>query len=287
MESIIREAVFDHMDANNFLVECQHGFISKRSCVTNFLCILDSWTKYLDESLPVDAIYLDFAKAFDSLPHQRMLNKLVSYGIKENLLTWIKEFLVGRKQRVGLNGSFSSWASVSSGVPQGSVLGPVLFVIFINDMPEVVDSICQMYADDTKIFYPVDSKQSGEQLQQDLDNLMKWSHKWQLRFNAGKCKVLHLGRSNQEYTYCMKDHGSDKIENLESSEGEKDLGILVDHELKFSRHVETQVNKANKILGMVRRSYQYLDGETLRMLFTALIRPHLEFANVAWSPRYQ
>ena len=144
-----------------------------------------------------------------------------------------------------------------------------------------------MYADDTKIFYPVDSKQSGEQLQQDLDNLVKWSHKWQLRFNAGKCKVLHLGRSNQEYTYCMKDHGSDKIENLESSEGEKDLGILVDHELKFSRHVETQVNKANKILGMVRRSYQYLDGETLRMLFTALIRPHLEFANVAWSPRYQ
>ena len=287
MESLIRDEVIKHMDINKFLSEYQHGFVTKRSCVTNLLNVLDSWTKALDKKNPVDTIYLDFAKAFDSVPHQRLLLKLKSYAIEGDVLAWIEDFLVGRSQRVTVNGCHSSWSSVASGVPQGSVLGPVLFVIFINDMPQAAESNCQMYADDTKLFRIIQSQADTNILQKDLNNLVDWSDKWQLRFNADKCKILHLGRTNPQSHYKMRLNNSKEEVTLESSKMEKDLGVMVDHELKFSKHIEIQVNKANKILGLIRRSYQYLDTHMIRLLFIALIRPHLEFANSVWSPLYQ
>ena len=152
METIIRDKVVEHMDSNSFLSECQHGFIAKRSCTTNLLAVLDKWTESLDRRTPVDVVYLDFSKAFDSVPHHRLLLKLKSYGTGSSLLAWIKDFLLGRRKRVGVNGTYSGLAPVTSGVPQGSVLGSVLFVIFINDLPDIVNSLCQMYADDTKVF---------------------------------------------------------------------------------------------------------------------------------------
>lgn len=287
MEGMIRDKMMTHLESHELLTDHQHGFVSQRSCVTNLLSVLDSWTQSLDEGKAVDAIYLDFAKAFDSVPHERLLQKVESYGINANVLAWIRDFLVGRKQRVRVNGSYSDWTPVSSGVPQGSVLGPALFVIFINDLPSVVQSSCEMYADDTKVFGTVDTQSKWDQLQQDLNNLVEWADRWQLRFNAGKCQVLHLGSKNPRYTYRMKAHGSDTRSNLGASDAEKDLGVIMDSELKFSKHIETQVGKANKILGLIRRSYDYLDAETMRLLFIALIRPHLEFANVVWSPRFQ
>ena len=123
-----------------------------------------------------------------------------------------------------------------------------------------------------------------EQLQDDLERLVDWANTWQLRFNAGKCKVLHIGRNNPHHTYTMRDANDNSVQ-LEATELEKDLGVNIDPALKFSRHVEIQVNKANRILGLIRRSYEYLDGESLKHLFVALIRPHLEYCNVAWSPR--
>jgi hypothetical protein len=119
------------------------------------LSTLNEWTRLLDEREPVDAVYLDFAKSFNSVPHERLLRKLQSLGINSNVLNWIRDFLVGRRQRVSINGSVSDWASVRSSVPQGSVLGPVLFVTFLNYMPEAVSSVCLMYADDTKIYNTV------------------------------------------------------------------------------------------------------------------------------------
>ena len=142
-----------------------------------------------------------------------------------------------------------------------------------------------MFADDTKVFREMNSEDDREVLQEDLNMLTDWADRWQLRFNAGKCKVLHVGRSNPNYQYSMSS-GENRVE-LETTTLEKDLGINIDPELKFSRHIELQVNKANKILGLVRRSYEYLDAETMKRLFTALIRPHLEFSNVAWSPRLE
>ena len=281
MERVLRDSMFEYLEKNDALSPCQHGFVSKRSCVTNLVDILDNWTASLDEGVPIDAIYLDFSKAFDCVPHQRLLKKLESYGISGNLRNWLESFLTDRKQRVKVNGHMSSWEKVTSGVPQGSVLGPVLFVLFINDLPDVVRSMCSMYADDTKVY---DSAINHEKLQKDLDNLVNWADDWQMKFNAGKCSVLHIGRNNNLHEYSIRIHNSTERVKLNPSDMEKDLGVYIDSELKFSKHVETQVNKANKILGLIRRSYEYLDCETMRLLFIALVRPHLEFANCAWGP---
>jgi hypothetical protein len=284
MESIVRDRVIDHLTVNNLLSECQHGFIAGRSCTTNLLSTLDDWTRILDEGEPVDAVYLDFAKAFDSVPHERMLRKVQALGIGGNVLQWIRDFLVGRRQRVSVNGTVSDWAAVRSGVPQGSVLGPVLFVAFINDLPDVVSSLCSMYADDTKVY---GAAENVSKLQDDLDRLVDWADTWQLRFNADKCNVLHLGKNNKQQSYDMRKHGSSDKKTLGKSSLEKDLGVHVDKDLRFSQHIETQVNKANKLLGLIRRSYEYLDGESMKMLFIALVRPHLEFGNVVWSPKLE
>ena len=285
MESIIRDEVMTHLKENDLLTCNQHGFVPKRSCLTNLLDMMDKWTDALDTQTPVDAIYLDFAKAFDSVPHQRLLTKVKSYGITGHVGSWISDFLTNRRQRVSVQGSFSGWSKVVSGVPQGSVLGPILFVIYINDLPEGIKSWCSMYADDTKLSTPVDTEEGRRKLQDDLDRAVQWADTWQLKFHTGKCKVIHFGNKNVQQNYTMKKHNSEERETLATTNSEKDLGVEVDSELKFSQHVEKQVGKANRILGQIRRSFQHLDANTMKLLFTSLVRPHLEYANAIWSPR--
>ena len=144
----------------------------------------------------MDAIYPDYAKAFDTVPHKRLLAKLSGYGISRELLKWTAAFLEGRRQRVIINGSKSSWTRVTSGIPQGSVLGLLLVVCYVNDMPVNITSTAYMFADDTKVYRNIKTHIDREVLQSDLSRLEDWSRKWQLRFNADKCKVLHIGRDN-------------------------------------------------------------------------------------------
>ena len=139
------------MEQNLFAKE-QHGFIPGHSCVTQLLEVFDSWHQALDDKKSVDVVYLDFSKAFDSVPHHRLLSKLDSYGIKGNILSWIRAFLTERKQEVAIGGETSSSQQVLSGIPQGSVLGPILFVIYINDLPQAVRSPCKLFADDAKVW---------------------------------------------------------------------------------------------------------------------------------------
>jgi hypothetical protein len=285
MEKIVRDSIIDHLNANNFFSDYQHGFMHGRSCASNLLAVLDAWTDAIDQGMPIDVIYLDLAKAFDKVSHNKLLIKLKAYGINGNLLSWIKDFLIGRKQRVVVNGTTSPWTQVTSGVPQGSVLGPVLFVIYVNDLPETTLAIAQMFADDTKLFQIVTDNSSRRSLQDDINRLSDWAEKWQLNFNSSKCKVLHIGRTNQQFTYTMSDKAG--TYHLESTTLEKDLGVHMDPELKFSQHIEKQVNKANQILGMIRRTFEYMSAEIMSKLFTSLVRPHLEFCNVVWSPLYQ
>jgi hypothetical protein len=268
-----------------FLSDCQHGFLNGRSTITQLLDCVGQWTKLLDEGSAVDVIFLDYAKAFDSVPHQRLLQKLEGYGVRGDVLGWIRDFLKDRRQRVVINGEESGWRAVLSGIPQGSVLGPVLFICFVNDMPDVVHGLIRMFADDTEIFSNVDTAEACQRLQSDLDALQQWSDEWQLRFNATKCKSMHLGRNNSKHPYYMKD-ATTTIE-LEETVCEKDLGVHMDPSLKFAEHCHKVVSKANQILGLIRRSFDFIDKQSLTYLYKGLVRPHLEYGNVVWSPLHK
>ena len=283
MESIVRDKIVDHMVQNNLFSKQQHGFVPFRDCMTNLLTCLELWTEMIENGDAVDVIYTDFSKAFDSVPHHRLLKKMKSLGIIGDTLGWVKAFLSNRRQRVRVDDQLSDWINVISGIPQGSVLGPILFVIFINDMPEIVESMCQLFADDAKVFRSVSLRDNhgNLKLQEDLHKLWNWSEKWQLPFNTGKCKVLHLGHNNPCHQYKM--NGS----KLEKVDEEKDLGVIVDSEIKFHKHAAAAVKKANMKLGMIKMTFANLDENILPLLYTSLVRSHLEYGNIIWGPHFK
>jgi len=198
-ETIVRDAFVDHLERNRLINDSQHGFRRGRSCQTNLLIFLDKITCRVDDGEDLDRIYLDFAKAFDKVPHQRLSTKLRGVG-HGRLLDWISSWLNNRKQRAGIRGKFSGWRDVFAGVPQGSMLGPVLFLIFINNIDDGLASHILKFADDTKIFNTVSSKVDYLLLQNDLTSLTSWAHKWQMEFNTTKNKVMHVGKSNQHFS---------------------------------------------------------------------------------------
>ena len=249
--------------------------------MTNLLLCMESWTKSIEDGYPVDIIYTDFAKAFDRVPHQRLLQKLKSVGIIGNTLNWIRSFLSGRKQRVRVEQEFSTWTTVKSGIPQGSVLGPILFVIFINDMPDEIKSMCQLFADDAKIFRDARSSNDNKELQEDLEKLEDWSKRWQLPFNVKKCKSLHIGKRNEHHIYEM-----DGIK-LEQVKDEKDLGVLIDDNLKFHKQTAAAIKKANSILGLIKKSFAKFNRINLPIIYKSLVRPHLEYGNLVWGPFFK
>jgi hypothetical protein len=283
LESIIRDHLISHMKANMLFSLRQYGFITGRSTTLQLLKVLDKWTEILDKGGQVDVIYMDFMKAFDQVPHKRMINKLYSYGIRGDVLEWIRDFLFERSHRVGVNGSFSDWASVISGIPQGSVLGPILFVIYINDLPDMLNSECYLFADDTKLFNEINSKRDQELLQQDLNTLHEWSKKWLLNFHPDKCKVLSICLSKIISKHVYKLKCGDDVHELENVDRIKDLGVTVDSKLSFETHIHEKVSKANVMAGIIRRNFTFLDEDMFKCLYKSHVRPHLEYANSAWQ----
>ena len=188
MESIIRDDMVEHLCQNSLIHSSQHGFTKSKSCLTNLLEFLETVTAEFDEGRPMDLIYLDFSKAFDVVPTRRLLSKLRAHRIEGNVLKWMDGWLTGRQQRVVLNGEKSDWADVTSGVPQGSVLGPIAFVIFINDLDQGADLIKSVlkFADDTKLAHTVLNERDRDDLQTTLNNLWNWSDEWCMRFNKGR-----------------------------------------------------------------------------------------------------
>ena len=267
------------MTENNLYSECQHGFRKKRSCVTQLIEVYDKLTELIDDGKNVDVVYLDFRKAFDSIPHERLLQKMAGYGIAGKTLEWTKNFLNGRKQRVRVGNEYSSETDVTSGIPQGSILGPVLFTIFINDLPDAINVHCKVFADDTKIYEDA-NKQND--LQRDLYSMQRWTELWNLYFNVNKCKVMHIGKKNPRNSYYMKIE--DCQQKLETCEEEKDLGITFDSNLNFDKHISNVTKKANQMLGLIKRTFTYLDKDMFLKLYKALVRSHLEYGNVIWSP---
>ena len=261
---------------NNNLITChQHGFRTGHSCTTQLLELMEDFTDYYEEAVPFDCIYLDFAKAFDRVPHQRLLTKLFNLGIRGNTFKWIQNFLTDREQRVVINTTHSDWTNVVSGIPQGSVLGPILFTMFINDIPVDISSKVKIFADDTKIY---NNTNNCNILQQDLFNLAQWSNKWLLPFNVDKCKVVHYGRTNPITEYLMANN------ILSTANSIKDLGITFQGNLKFDEHISSITSTANSRLGIIKNTFHYIDLAGFKILYIAFVRPLLEYGTPVWIP---
>ena len=287
-ETLIREEVMDYLKKNKLLSPKQFGFLSGRSTTLQLLQVLDKWTSILDRGGAIDVIYFDFMKAFDKVSHGRLLQKLRSYGINGKLHSWIGAFLSDRKQRVTVNGSYSSWESVTSGVPQGSVLGPLLFVIFIDDMPEVVDenSLLVMFADDAKLSREVPTIEDKEITQEDINHLHGWAKENEMSHHPGKCHVLKVGEREITLHDLFNPYRLGET-ILKTVANERDLGVIIDQDLTFEDHLSAKIKKANQIIGIIRRSFQHLDEDMFLQLYKSMVRPHLEYANQVWSPRLE
>ena len=283
MEKIIKRKLITHLMDNDLLSKHQHGFTARKLCQSNLLEVLEKWTKSIDDGLGVDVIYLDYQKAFDSVPHRRLLSKLSGYGIQGRVAKWISAFLQGRRQQVVIRSGQSSWVDVTSGVPQGSVLGPVLVIVYVNELPNLVSSGIKMFADDTKIYRNIHDRQDVNTLQSDLSALEQWSNKWLLRFNPAKCKVMYCGPKNSKSEYYMVDEDG-VMRKIEETCLEKDLGVYISNTLKPSLHCQKAANKGMSALRLIKMAFDRIDVTNFKILYTTYVRPHLEYCIQAVGP---
>ena len=274
-EKLVRAHILTHVESK--ISKHQHGFVSGRSCLSNLLESLDSICDILAGGGTVDIFYLDFQKAFDTVPHNRLRIKLESYGICNKTLDVISDFLADRSFKVIVGNEKSENFPVTSGVPQGSVLGPLLFLLFINDLPEKVRNHVSLFADDLKMH---GRSLEREFNQTDLDELYKWQLVWILTFNTrdNKCKVMHVGKNNP----CNKYYLGDTL--LPAVTSEKDLGVLYNNSLSWDDQIKSCVKKANAITAWICRTVISRSVDVMLPLYKTFVRPHLEYCVHVWSP---
>ena len=279
LEKIVKRAIDEHVEKNDLMSNSQHGFRSGRSPQTNLLEFFNQTTKWHDDGKCFDVIYLDFSKAFDVICHKSLVVKLEAIGIEGKVIRWIVDWLKDRRQRVRVDGEFSDWVAVESSVLQGSVLGGILFNIFIDDIDMVVFlALLKKFADDTKIAAIVESMQDARRMQENLNRLCEWAKKWRMIFNTAKCKVIHYGKRNERNEYWMNGL------KIASEAEEKDLGVWVTDTMKPTKQCLMAANSANWALGQLSRSFHYRKAECLIPLYKTFVRPKLEHAVAAWSP---
>jgi len=268
MEQILLEALLRHMEDREVIRDSQHGFTKSKSCLTNLVAFYDGVTTSVDNGRAMDVIYLDFCKTFDTVPHNILLSKLERYGFDGWAVQWMRNWLEGRSQRVVFNGLMSRWTPVTSGVTQGSILGPVLFNIFINNFTRLSAPSASLPMT-PKLSGMADTPEGQDAIQRDLDELEKRACANLMRFHKAMRKVLHLGWTNACYQHRLRDEGIE-----ETSPAEKDLWVLVDEKLGMSQQCALAAQKANCILGCITSSVASRSREGILPLYSALVRPH-------------
>ena len=269
-----------HLSELNIIADCQHAFRKRRSCESQLILTTHDLLQNLDNKHTIDVGVLDFSKAFDVMPHNRLLLKLEYYGIRNKTRDWIASFLTNRFQRVVVNGNPSDWKPVLSGVPQGTVLGPHLFLMFINDIHENIASTTRLFADDCLIYNTIKSSADEQQLQEDLNKMVVWAQTWGMRFNPSKCKTMRITRRRNPdpTTYTMMGVDLEKTNNIQY------LGVQFQHDLRWNKQTEFATSKATRVLNFIRRNLYHCAPSVKEKLYLTLVRPHLEYAAASWDP---
>ena len=274
-ERIIFKELSNHFHQNQLFTKCQSGFLPGDSCISQLLSIVHEINSFFDcdPTIDVSGVFLDISKAFGKVWHEGILFKLKTYGVNGEVLILLTNYLHERYQRVLLNGQTSSWELVKSGVPQGSVLGPLLFLIYINDLPDNLKSNCKIFADDTSLFYKVfDKHVSRATLNKDLELINNWAFQWKMQFNPDRNKQA-------QELYFSKKAGNQKSldltfnkSNVASSPSVKHLGMLLDSRLNFNEHVQSKTNKCYKIIGLIKKLSIHLPREALLRIYKSFVR---------------
>lgn len=282
-ESLIHHQLYTYLTSNSLLTSCQSGFHPAHCTQDVLLKTVDDWKISLDNGKHVRTILIDLTKAFDSIDHTLLLRKLSSLGIQRKELNWFSEYLSGRSQRVCIESTYSEWANITKGVPQGSILGPLLFLIFVNDLPDVVTKCSiNLYADDTTIYYSDrDPVKVQSVLNTDLDLIANWIKINGLPINVAKTQFMILSRR------AMKpENSSIKIElqgtEITKTDTIKYLGLLIDSNLSWKSHTDYVRRKSLAAIACIRRFSRYLPVLTRKILFSSLVLPHLDYCSVVW-----
>ena len=282
-EKIIFKHLYNHLISNNLISENQSGFRPGDSCTNQLLSLTNDIHAAFDNKkcLEVRAVYLDMSKAFDKVWHDGLIFKLKQNGVSGNLLALLKDYLHNRKQRVSLNGVESDWAPILSGVPQGSVLGPLLFLIYINDLEDGIKSHVKFFADDTSLFSIVkDPLTSAADLNHDLDIIAKWAHQWKMAFNPDPTKpaeeVLFSCKKQSVQHPPLYFNGTE----VKRVTDHKHLGLVLDSKLSFTKHINEKVTTARKWIGVIKHVSPYLPLKSLDQIYKMHVRPHPDYCDI-------
>ena len=280
LEHIIFRAIMDHVDFHKILNHFQHGFRTGHSCETQLINTTEDLAKGLNNRQQLDLLILDFSEAFDVVGHKRLLRKLFYYGIRDLTLTWLEDWLTGRTQRVGVEGQCSEEAPVTSGVPQGTVLIPLMFILYINDINSDTCSSIRLFADECLLYRVVECTRDAAKLQGDLTQLCRWARDWQMDFNASKCHVLSISRKQKPVLFPYTISGV----QLECVRHHPYLGVELSSYLNWGTHLDISVPKAQRSLNLLRRNLYSCSPSTKELAYKTLVQPILEYVGSAWDP---
>ena len=279
MEHIVHSHLMKFLESNKILTDHQHGFRKRRSCETQLLITVHDLAAGLDRRQQIGAILLDFSKAFDKVPHQRLAAKHNHYGIRDQTLSWIKSFLADRSQQVVLDGKSSPAAPVTSGVPQGTVLGPLLFLVYINDLPSRVSSSVRLFADDYLLYRVIKDHQDAELLQIDLNQLQEWERDWQMLFNPDKYEHIRITNKRKIIQTSYTIHGQQLKETIQA----KYLDVTIDSKLYWIAMWTWWLKRANQTTAFLRRNLS-CSRDVKAKCYKSLVRLQMDYASTTWDP---